>query len=116
MKRLIATLFVAALLAGGANAQDKKDKDAKADKQPSAQQQRMKDCNAQASEKSMKGDERKGFMSKCLRGEAAGKADGAEAPKRTAQQEKMAACNKQAGEKKLKGGERKSFMSDCLKG
>jgi len=28
----------------------------------------MKSCNAQASKKDMKGDERKAFMSKCLSG------------------------------------------------
>ena len=40
-------------------------------KQPSAaqaaQQQKMKDCNAQATAKSLKGDERKKFMSECLK-------------------------------------------------
>ena len=33
-----------------------------------AQQDRMKDCNKQAGDKKMKGDERKGFMSSCLKG------------------------------------------------
>ena len=37
--------------------------------QPTAQQQRMKDCNAQAS--GMTGDARKSFMSSCLSGTAA---------------------------------------------
>jgi cytochrome c5 len=41
-------------------------------KQPSAaqaaQQQKMKDCNAQAAAKSLKGDDRKTFMSTCLSG------------------------------------------------
>ena len=44
----------------------------KAKKEPSekqkAQQERMKDCNTQAADKKMKGDERKGFMSSCLKG------------------------------------------------
>jgi hypothetical protein len=31
------------------------------------QQQKMKDCNAAASEKKLKGDERKAFMSNCLK-------------------------------------------------
>ncbi len=81
-----------------------------ADKQPSekqkAQQQRMKDCNAKAAGKT--GDERKQFMSACLKGE--------EPAKLTAQQEKMRTCNKEASDKKLKGDERKKFMSSCLKG
>ena len=67
------------------------------------QQQRMKDCNAQAGDK--KGDERKAFMSTCLKGEPA---------KPMTQQEKMTFCNKQAGDKK--GDDRKAFMSQCLKG
>ena len=32
------------------------------------QQGRMKDCNKQASDKKLKGDERKKFMSTCLKG------------------------------------------------
>jgi hypothetical protein len=70
------------------------------------QQQRMKDCNAQAGDK--KGDERKAFMSTCLKGESA------TPPAKMTQQEKMKACNAQAGDKK--GDERKAFMSTCLKG
>jgi len=108
MKLLIATLCLA-FAATGAVAQDKKD----AKKEPSAaqkkQQERMKDCNAKAGEK--KGDERKKFMSSCLKADA--KAE--PTPAQKAQQERMTACNKQATEKKLKDGERKTFMSSCLK-
>uniref|UniRef100_UPI0039EE7DB2 PsiF family protein n=1 Tax=Bordetella sputigena TaxID=1416810 RepID=UPI0039EE7DB2 len=32
------------------------------------QQQKMKDCNAQASKQALKGDQRKAFMSTCLKG------------------------------------------------
>lgn len=72
------------------------------------QQQRMKDCNAQAGDK--KGDERKAFMSTCLKGETA-------APKKPmTQQEKMTACNADAKTKQLTGDARKTFMSNCLKG
>jgi hypothetical protein len=66
----------------------------------------MKACNAQAGDK--KGDERKAFMSSCLKG-------GAPAGHMT-QQEKMKKCNADASAKSLKGDERKSFMSECLKG
>ena len=69
----------------------------------------MKDCNAKASDK--KGDDRKQFMSSCLKGETAGPSD-----KQKAQQDKMKSCNKEAGDKNLKGDERKKFMSSCLKG
>ncbi|MFZ5957713.1 PsiF family protein [Pseudomonas sp. QL9] len=76
-----------------------------------AQQEKMKTCNADATAKSLKGDERKAFMSTCLK--AGGGADAAK--KMTPQQEKMAQCNKDAGAKALKGDERKAFMSNCLK-
>lgn len=68
------------------------------------QQQRMADCNKQATGKT--GDERKSFMSTCLKGESA-------AP--TTQQEKMKSCNADASKKSLKGDERKAFMSSCLR-
>ena len=56
MIRTLASLALGIALAGGAWAQDK----------PTAQQERMKSCNAQASKKELKGDERKAFMSRCL--------------------------------------------------
>lgn len=68
-----------------------------------AQQEKMKTCNADASAKTLKGDERKAFMSNCLKAKPA------------TQQDKMKTCNADAGTKALKGDERKAFMSDCLK-
>jgi hypothetical protein len=98
-----------------------------------AQQSRMKDCNAQA--KGKKGAERKDFMKSCLSGSAdaapaaaapaaAAPAPEAKAPESapgmsksgkplTAQQQKMKDCNVEA--KGMKGAERKKFMSGCLK-
>jgi hypothetical protein len=91
------TLAAAALLA---HAQDTK--------APSAQQNLMKSCNADA--KGMKGDERKTFMKSCLSGDKP-------VPQATnAQQGKMKTCNAEAASKSLKGDERKQFMSVCLKG
>ena len=58
----------------------------------------------------MKGEERKAFMSKCLRAEG-----DKPSAKQAAQQDKMKSCNAQASKKALKGDERKAFMSDCLK-
>ncbi len=81
------------------------------EKKPTPQQQRMKDCNAEAGNKALKGDERKAFMKECLSGKQTAAKDA-----RSAQQEKMKACNAEAGKKALKGDERKAFMSDCLKG
>ena len=82
---------------------------AAAEKKPTPQQERMKQCNAQAKDK--KGDERKTFMSACLSGKSAA----AEPEKKlTPQQEKMKKCNAEA--KGKKGDERNKFMSGCLKG
>ena len=75
-----------------------------ADKPKTAQQQKMVDCNKQASDKALKGAERNDFMKHCLSGGAAAA---------NPQQAKMATCNKEAGS--LKGAERQKFMSDCLK-
>ncbi|WP_455816903.1 PsiF family protein [Pseudomonas cerasi] len=73
-----------------------------------AQQQKMTFCNQQAGDKALKGDDRKTFMSNCLKKDS--KMDGM-----TPQQMKMKTCNTEAAEKKLKGNERKTFMSNCLK-
>ncbi len=77
-----------------------------------AQQEKMKACNAEA--KGKKGDERKAFMSTCLKKDAPTPAPEADA--KTPQQNKMKTCNQEAGEKQLKGDDRKKFMSTCLKG
>ena len=87
-------LAMALALAIPAVAQDKKEPSAA----QKAQQQRMADCNKQASAKGVKGDERKDFMSSCLKDKP---------------QDRMAKCNKEATGKK--GDERKKFMSECLK-
>ena len=77
-----------------------------------AQQNKMTTCNADATAKSLKGDERKMFMSTCLKAAPAANDD---AKALTPQQEKMKTCNADAATKALKGDERKAFMSDCLK-
>jgi len=69
-----------------------------------AQQEKMKTCNADATTKALKGDERKAFMSTCLKKDVP-----------QTQQEKMKTCNADATAKALKGDERKAYMSDCLK-
>lgn len=110
IRTLASSLALALMLAGPALAQDKQQAPSK---KQAAQQQRMKSCNAQASKKDLKGDERQAFMSECLKAESA-KAKG-KGKQLTAQQQKMRTCNAEAGKKKLKGDERKAFMSDCLK-
>ncbi|HEX4597436.1 MAG TPA: PsiF family protein [Burkholderiaceae bacterium] len=74
------------------------------DKAKTPQQEKMATCNKEAGDKALKGDERKKFMSECLKAA------------KVSQQEKMKACNREAGDKALKGDDRKKFMSDCLKG
>ncbi len=104
MKNTLIALCLAVGFASGAYAAD--------GKAPTAQQNKMGACNKDAGEKALKGDERKKFMSECLRAKAPEAAAPAEpAPKLTP----MATCNKAAGEKTLKGPDRKKFMSDCLK-
>lgn len=121
MKKLIGVLccfmLAAAPLAYG-QAKDAEKKSAPAAEKPKKepteaqkkQQARMKECSAKAGDR--KGEERKKFMSSCLKGEDTSAAT----EKQKAQQDRMKACNKQAGDKKLKGEERKKFMSECLKG
>jgi hypothetical protein len=102
--RLLVAAVCLAFAVTGAYAQDKKEPSAAQKKQ----QTRMKECNERAGDK--KGDERKKFMSSCLKG-------GGEPTKaQAAQQGRMKDCNKQASDKKLKGDDRKKFMSTCLKG
>ena len=100
--RLLIAAVCFAFAATGAYAQEKKEPSAAQKKQ----QERMKACNERAGDK--KGDERKKFMSTCLKGDQPSKAQ-------AAQQARMKDCNKQASDKKLKGDDRQKFMSSCLK-
>ncbi|MFN3358987.1 MAG: PsiF family protein [Pseudomonas sp.] len=76
-----------------------------------AQQTKMTTCNAEATTKTLKGDERKAFMKTCLSAPAAN-----DAKTLTPQQQKMKDCNASAKTKALAGDARKTFMSTCLKG
>ena len=110
MKGLLAVLSCLLMVAAPlALAQDKGKAPTEAQKK---QQARMSACNKQAGDK--KGDERKKFMSTCLKGQD--KTAGAPSAKQKAQQDKMGDCNKQANLKNMKGEERKRFMSTCLGG
>ncbi|KAF1029508.1 MAG: Phosphate starvation-inducible protein PsiF [Pseudomonas sp.] len=77
-----------------------------------AQQNKMTSCNADATTKALKGDERKAFMSNCLKATPAAN----DAKTLTPQQQKMKDCNATAKTKALTGDARKTFMSTCLKG
>ena len=98
MKKLLPLLTLGLLLSVGAAQADEK-------KEPTPQQQRMTQCNKDAAGKS--GDERKAFMSECLKAKPA-----AATAKGTPQQERMKKCNADATGKT--GDERKKFMSQCL--
>lgn len=102
------SLVLALMLAVGSGAAFAQDA-SKSGKALTPQQERMVECNKGATGKS--GDERKTFMSACLKGETAA-TSGAKAT----QQEKMKTCNADASAKSLKGDARKSYMSSCLKG
>jgi len=96
--KLAAAALALALAANFAYAADDKKAD-KPKKEPSAaqlaQQQKMKDCNAQATGKT--GDERKAFMKQCLSGGHAN----------------VPGCEAQAMEKKLAGAAKTSFLKKC---
>jgi uncharacterized protein HemX len=72
------------------------------------QQDKMKTCNADATAKAMKGDERKAFMKDCLSAKPMATMN--------SQQAKMKTCNADATTKALKGDDRKAFMKTCLSG
>jgi hypothetical protein len=120
MSKLMAALVAGLLCVSVAQAQDKKPADKvaapAAEKKLTAQQNKMGDCSKEAKEKKLAGDERKKFMSSCLKGGGGDAAPAAAAGKPTDQKQKMGYCNKEAGAKQLKGDERKKFMSECLKG
>lgn len=84
------------------------------------QQQRMKDCNADAKTQSLKGDARKAFMSTCLKGHSpeataatVDKSSTANAP--SSKQLKRKACSADAKSQGLKGDDRKAFIGSCMK-
>jgi hypothetical protein len=69
-----------------------------------AQQEKMKTCNADAKTQELKGDERQAFMKSCLSGKQL-----------TPQQQRMSSCSKNAASQSLSGDARRKFMSECLK-
>jgi hypothetical protein len=75
-------------------------------KQPSAaqaaQQQRMTTCNADATQRSLKGDARQSYMTACLGG-------------KMTQTTLMKVCNAEATQEKMTSDNRKTYLSTCLK-
>lgn len=103
MKKLLSAAIVASLSLAAASAF------------AGAQQDKMKDCNKQATDKALKGDERKKFMSECLKAKPAEAPAAAGDKKELPPKEAMGACAKAAKEKGLKGPDQKKYMSECLK-
>ena len=64
-----------------------------------AQQQRMTSCNAEASQRNLKGDARQSYMSSCLGG-------------KMSQTTLMKVCN---AEEKMTSDDRKAYLATCLK-
>ena len=119
MRAWLGSLTAVLLMAGLASA-------ATDDKAHTPQTERMKACNAEAHDKHLTGDERRHFMSECLKShtnhqDGAPHADKASQPKpdnagaHGGQGEKMKACNQEATAKNLHGDDRRHFMSECLK-
>jgi hypothetical protein len=73
------------------------------------QQSKMTTCNADATSKSLSGDDRKAFMKTCLSATPP-----AAALTGNSQQQKMKTCNADAKTKALTGDDRKAFMKTCL--
>ena len=96
MSKLVSLLALGVALSFGATAHAADEKSGL-----TKQQSKMTICNMEAGE--MKGDQRKAFMSECLK------------DKPMTQQDKMKTCNADEKAKTLKGDERKAFMSECLK-
>ena len=71
------------------------------------QQQKMKECNAEAGAKGYIGDAQQKFMSACLSAKAT---ESKSAPT----QDKIKTCGKDASAKGIKGTERKQFMQAFL--
>ncbi|MDA8128175.1 MAG: PsiF family protein [Betaproteobacteria bacterium] len=96
-KFMVAGLLAGLLLSAGAWAE-------------TAQQTRMKTCNADAGKQHLSGDARKAFMKSCLSGGATS------GRKAMTQQQRMKDCNAEASGKNMKGDARKAFMKSCLSG
>ena len=73
-----------------------------------SQQEKMKECAADAKAKGVTGTDRKTFMSSCLSSKGVSQED------INKQQEKMKTCNADAKTKGLTGADRKAFMKSCL--
>lgn len=72
------------------------------------QQEKMRTCSAEAKAQSLKGDERRAFMSQCL------SVSPEEKQARLALREKARSCAAEAKSKSLRGEERKAYIAQCV--
>lgn len=98
----------------------------KSGKPLTTQQLRMKSCNADAKANGLSGDERKAFMSTCLKGgkatvpASAGEVEATDAAPAVAKaptprQLQRKACGEEAKGEGLKGEPRKEYVKECMK-
>jgi hypothetical protein len=73
-----------------------------------SQRDKTKNCNEMADQKQLTGEERKNFLSSCLKGDERTK------PSEMSQKEKRKKCGEIADKRSLKGDDRKAFMTTCL--
>ncbi len=95
MNRLLAVAILSAFTMAAAPA-------FAADKAANPQQNKMKECQAQAGEKKLEGKDRQAFVNDCLKAKPAKK------------ESKISMCNKKTAG--LKGEERAKAQSECMKG
>ena len=74
------------------------------------QRQKFADCAHES--QGLKGDERREFMSQCLRKHPAGSKDSVAVDSGG----RLAPCSAEADRRKLRGDERSAFLGACLKG
>lgn len=77
------------------------------------QQQKMANCSHEAGAKSLKGDERRAFLSTCLKGDGAVAAIEKPAPADAPAQSKKQSCRAEAKRQHLTGNARKTFLDNC---
>jgi psiF repeat len=93
MKKLLTLSLLSLFASGGAFAAS--------DAAPNPQQEKMKACQAQATEKKLEKQARQDYVNTCLKAKPA------------KQESKMAMCNKKTAG--LKGDERNKAQSECMK-
>ena len=82
-------------------------------KQLTPQQQKMATCSREAGEKALKGDERRAFLSTCLKADRAVATTTKPTSADAATQPKKESCRIEAKRQHLKGEARKTFIGNC---